>query len=64
MQKKEEYKYSYFFFKKRTFNYIQDRKLSTHPVPTLVGFTPTIIYNLAGGEILVKHTPIFYIMRM
>lgn len=53
-----------FFFFLLTFNNTQDRKLSTHPVPIIVGFTPTIIYNLAGGEVLVKHASIFYIMRV
>lgn len=53
---------SYFF--QKMFNNIQDRKLSTHPVPTLVGLILTIICNLAGGEILVKYKSIFCIMSM
>jgi len=37
---------------------MQDREISTHSIPTLVGVTVIIIYNLAGGEILAKYTSI------
>lgn len=41
------------------FNNIQGREISTYSVPSLVGLTVIVIYNLAGGEILAKHTSTF-----
>lgn len=45
----------------KAFNNIQDREISTHSIPTIIGLTVIISLNLAGGEILAKSISTFLI---